>query len=146
MALWGKTDTVADVPKYLNAADKSNVYFVDIEEATVAANKAKGLDTSGWTKYTTYTDTNSVTRHKAEVLVAMGVAAADSGDVGARVIAATAMVDGSAYTIVTAGDTDFTSFGAADSVVGTAFTMANAPGTGTGTVSVGTDDAVVADT
>ena len=82
MALWGKTDEAASVPKYLNTADAGNAYFVDIEEAGVAANKAKGLDTGGWNLYTTYTDANGATRHKAECLVAMGVAAVDAGDAG----------------------------------------------------------------
>ena len=55
-------------------------------------------------------------------------------EAGGDIINVTAAVDGTAYVIVTAGTTDFTSFGAADSNVGTTFTMANAPGTGTGTV------------
>jgi len=44
---------------------------------------------------------------------------------------ATAMVAGTEYTIKTAGDTVWTNFGAADSVVGTSF-VATAVGTGTG--------------
>ena len=55
-------------------------------------------------------------------------------EAGGDIIAVTAAVDGTQYEIITAGDTDFTTFGAADSNVGTVFTMANAPGTGTGTV------------
>tara|TARA_B110000977_G_scaffold173621_1_gene226901 strand:- start:187 stop:471 length:285 start_codon:yes stop_codon:yes gene_type:complete len=82
MALWGNTDTAADAPKNLVAADLANTYFVDVTEAAVAANKAKGLDTSGWNSYTTYTDGTGAVRHKAECLVAMGVTAADAGDVG----------------------------------------------------------------
>lgn len=49
-------------------------------------------------------------------------------------IAATALVTGTVYQILTAGDTDFTLVGAADSDVGTVFTATGA-GTGTGTVS-----------
>ncbi len=49
-------------------------------------------------------------------------------------IAATAMVNGTSYSILTVGTTDFTSFGAANNNIGTVFTMSNAPGTGTGTV------------
>ena len=82
MALWGKTDVVGDVPSYLNTTDAGNCYFVDVEEAGVAANKAKGLDTGGWNLYTTYTDADGATRHKPECLVAMGVSAADAGDDG----------------------------------------------------------------
>jgi hypothetical protein len=54
--------------------------FVDSNEATVAANKAKGITGAGWWAFITYTDAQSVTRTKAECLVAMAVAAADSGD------------------------------------------------------------------
>ena len=66
-------------------------------------------------------------------------AAADDGAVemeeaGGAIIAVTAAVDGSSYTIMVPGTTNFTGFGAADSNAGTTFTMANAPGTGTGTV------------
>ena len=82
MALWGKTDTVGDVPSYLNTTDAGNCYFIDETEAGVASNKAKGLDTGGWTLYTTYTDGQGATRHKAECLVAMGVSAVDAGDLG----------------------------------------------------------------
>lgn len=78
MALWGKTDTANDAPKYLSSADASNVFLVDIDEA--AANKGIGLGTGGWNLYTTYTDANGNTRHKAENLVAMAVTAADAGD------------------------------------------------------------------
>lgn len=47
-------------------------------------------------------------------------------------IDATALVSGTKYKIVTAGDTDFTAIGAADSNVGTIF-VATGAGTGTGT-------------
>jgi hypothetical protein len=56
------------------------VFFVDANEATVAANKAKGITGAGWWLYRTYTDAQETTRHKAECLIAMSVAAADSGD------------------------------------------------------------------
>jgi hypothetical protein len=56
------------------------LFFVDANEATVAANKAKGITGAGWWLYRTYTDAQSTTRHKAECLVSMAVAAADSGD------------------------------------------------------------------
>ena len=81
MALWGKTDSAADEPKWLNADDpnksndKDNVYFVDLEEAGVASNRAKGLTGPGWWLYHT-----SNGRHYAECLVPMKVTAADAGD------------------------------------------------------------------
>lgn len=50
-------------------------------------------------------------------------------------IAATAMVNGTVYKIVTPGTTNFTSFGSSSNAAGTVFT-ATGPGTGTGTVCV----------
>ena len=55
--------------------------------------------------------------------------AADTNDT----LAVTALQNGATYTILTAGTTNFTLVGAADSNVGTTFT-ATGPGTGTGTV------------
>lgn len=83
MALWGKTDTAEDAPKYVPAADANNVFFVDVTEAGIAANKAKGLGTGGWNLYTTYEAESGETRHKAETLVAMRVTALAAGDDGA---------------------------------------------------------------
>lgn len=56
------------------------IVFVDAQEALVEANKAKGITGAGWWSYITYTDAQSVTRHKAECLVAMAVDAVDAGD------------------------------------------------------------------
>jgi hypothetical protein len=90
MALWGKTDELASVPKWLeddaNNTNKShdidNAVFVDLTEAGVATNRAKGLKTPGWNLYHTYTDALGNTRHKTESLVVMKVSAADAGDDG----------------------------------------------------------------
>ena len=90
MASWGKTDTLAAAPKYLEddvyntnkSHDKDNAVFVDLTEAGVVANRAKGLKTPGWNLYHTYTDQNGVTRHKAESLVVMKVSAVAAGDLG----------------------------------------------------------------
>ena len=90
MALWGKTDVAADVPKWLetdaNNTNKSNdedlAVFVDLTEAGIASNRAKGLKTPGWNLYHTYTDQNGATRHKAESLVPMKVTAVAAGDLG----------------------------------------------------------------
>lgn len=60
--------------------DPTKVFGVDATEASVAANKAKGLNTAGWTRYKTYTDAQGTTRHKAEVLVAMGTITGDAAD------------------------------------------------------------------
>jgi len=80
MALWGNTDTANDKPQYLSAADKAATVGVDEGEAQVANNIAKGLNTPGWVKYSTYTDGNGNTRHKSEVLVAMSTISGDAAD------------------------------------------------------------------
>ena len=85
MALWGKTDELASVPKWLetdanntNASnDADNAVFIDLSEAAVTANRAKGLKTPGWNLYS-----NAGGRHRSEVLVAMKMSAADAGDAG----------------------------------------------------------------
>lgn len=88
MASWTKTDSAAGAPKYLakDAADSdaaNTVFFIDVTEAKVANNIAKGLKTPGWTRYSEYTTNGgSVTRRKVEVLVPMKVTAANAGDLG----------------------------------------------------------------
>lgn len=54
------------------SGNSSKVFGVDKTEAGVATNRAKGIKTPGWTRYTTYTDAQGNTRNKVEVLVAMG--------------------------------------------------------------------------
>ena len=56
------------------------IVFVDSDEATVPANKAKGITGAGWWAFTSYTDSQSATRTKAECLVAFASTAADAGD------------------------------------------------------------------
>jgi hypothetical protein len=82
MASWGKTDTLADTPKYLTSAEAADAIFVDTTEAKVASNRSKGIKTPGWNTYTEYTDQNGNTRRKVENLVVMKVAAVDAGDLG----------------------------------------------------------------
>jgi hypothetical protein len=77
MGQWAKTDTLASAPKYLEAAEKANVVFIDVTEAGVAANRAKGLKTPGWNLYN-----NAGGRNRTECLVAMKVSAVDAGDLG----------------------------------------------------------------
>ena len=85
MALWGKTDTLADVPTWLSADtdntnasnDKDNAIFVGVTEAGIAANRAKGIKTPGWNLHIT-----AGGRTRTECLVAMKVSAADAGDLG----------------------------------------------------------------
>jgi hypothetical protein len=149
MALWGKTDELASVPKWLEddanntntSNDRDNAVFIDVEEAQVTANRAKGLKTPGWNLYS-----NAGGRHRSEVLVAMKVTAANAGDQGVVQLAATAMANNTIYTIVTAGTTDFTAVGAANNDVGTAFTsdISGGAATGTGVVAL-SDDPIAAD-
>ena len=88
MGSWGKTDTLADAPKWLDADDPnvSNdldyAFLVDVDEAQVASNRSKGLKTPGWNLYREYTDQNGNTRRIVEPLVAMKVSAAEAGDEG----------------------------------------------------------------
>ena len=85
MALWGKTDALASVPKWLESDannpnwsnDRDNAVFVDVTEAGVASNRAKGLKTPGWNLYS-----NAGGRHRSECLVAMKVSAVAAGDAG----------------------------------------------------------------
>lgn len=78
MALWSNTDAEASKPKYLNSTDKAATLGVSVDEAQTAGNVAKGINTPGWVKYTTYTDAQGNTRHKSEVLVAMGTITGDN--------------------------------------------------------------------
>lgn len=57
-----------------------NILFVDREESQQAENRAKGLLSPGWWLYRTYTDAQSNVRHKSELLVAIDVPTATSGD------------------------------------------------------------------
>lgn len=59
---------------------ESGIYFADRGEAQLEGNKKKGIKYPGWWLYKTYTDANSVVRHKAECLIALDVVAGTSGD------------------------------------------------------------------
>ena len=80
MALWSNTDAALSKPKYLTATEKTATAGVSVEEAGVAANKAKGVAHAGWVKNMTYTDAQGSTRNKTEVLVAMGSMVQSGGD------------------------------------------------------------------
>jgi len=76
--LWKDTDTADGVPKYLDAGDAANAYFIDTTEAAVASNRAKGLKTTGWNLYEEYGNG----RKRVETLVAMRRTAVEAGDAG----------------------------------------------------------------
>jgi hypothetical protein len=58
--------------------------YIDKTEATIPANKARGLTAPGWWKYITYTDAAGNTRHKAQHLVAFKSAPTDAADTDDR--------------------------------------------------------------
>lgn len=80
MALWSNTDEENSKPKNLSNAEKALTAGVSVEEAQVAANKAKGVAHSGWVRNVTYTDAQGSVRNKTEVLVAMGSMLQAGGD------------------------------------------------------------------
>lgn len=63
-------------------SERRGLVFVSREESQIAANRAKGLVSPGWWLYQTYTDADTNTRHKAELLIALDVLNAVSGDAG----------------------------------------------------------------
>jgi len=58
--------------------------YIDDTEATIPANRARGLTAPGWWKYRTYTDASGSTRHKAEHLVSFKDAPTVSADTDDR--------------------------------------------------------------
>jgi len=80
MALWSNTDAALSKPKYLTTAEKTATAGISVEEAGVTANKAKGVQHSGWVTTRTYTDAQGNTRNKTETLVAMGSMVQAGGD------------------------------------------------------------------
>lgn len=61
---------LANVSFPANNYSIQNLYGADVIEIAVPENRNRGFSHTGWTHYTTYSDTNGV-RHKAETLVAM---------------------------------------------------------------------------
>lgn len=85
----GSTYALSEKPSFVaheasasgRSGDSSKVFGVNVTEANVAANRAKGLNTPGWVRYNTYTDAQGNTRNKSEVLVAASsFTAAVAGD------------------------------------------------------------------
>ena len=75
MSLYGRTDSAANVTKagrrIAATSQAKQVIFVDVTEASLEANKERGLNAPGWWSYFSYTDASGATRHKAEHLVTM---------------------------------------------------------------------------
>lgn len=60
--------------------DSRQLVFVDETEAKQDSNKMKGITGAGWWLHKSYQDQSGDTRYKSELLIAMTVAAATSGD------------------------------------------------------------------
>lgn len=81
MPLWGNTDAANKKPAYLSTADKQNAVFIDRTEASIEANRAKGITNPGWWLISpSYTDAQGNTRQRVECLVALDQIAAVAGD------------------------------------------------------------------
>ncbi len=80
------------VAEYVIKGGDSNsdyqLVFVDTTEDGIASNKSRGIDGPGWWLYRTYNTAEGTTRHKAEKLAALRVAAGTSGDVADETVAA----------------------------------------------------------
>lgn len=74
----GLTVTANEQPAYIPEADLNKVFGISVSEAQESTNIAKGINTPGWVKYVTYTDSGSNTRHKTETLVAFGAINGDA--------------------------------------------------------------------
>lgn len=104
MALWGKTDNDASKPKYLSdtlrndqsTSDLDTTVGIDVTEAKVTANIAKGLNTPGWVQYRTYTDAQGNTRNKSEVLVALSSLTGDNDTIAPEITITVQPANGSA--------------------------------------------------
>ena len=98
----GSTATVANtavikrtppkhVAEFVILGGDSNSYeliFADATEGSLAESKSRGIKNPGWWLYRTYTDHYGNTRHKAECIAALSVAAGTSGDMADDTIAA----------------------------------------------------------
>ena len=79
------------VAEFVILGGDSNSYeliFADSTEGSLAESKSRGIKNPGWWLYRTYTDHYGNTRHKAECIAAMSVAAGTSGDASDDTIAA----------------------------------------------------------
>lgn len=93
MALWGKTDAEASVPKWFDKYSKMDslatntptvpgrqVLFVSVEEAQLEENIKRGFDTPGWWSYYTIEMPDGTKRYKTECLVVIHEPQSTAGD------------------------------------------------------------------
>ena len=79
------------VAEFVILGGDSNSYeliFADSTEGSLNESKSRGIKNPGWWLYRTYTDHYGNTRHKAECIAALSVAAGTSGDMADDTIAA----------------------------------------------------------
>jgi hypothetical protein len=79
MALWGKTDTPANHPKWIAKQPipaGATVMFIDRAAAQLPDNRAKGIKSPGWWIYNSWTNADGSVQHSAELLVAINELAA----------------------------------------------------------------------
>lgn len=101
-------------------AENDKIIFVDLTEAGLAQNRAKGIRIPGWTKYEEFVDAQGTTKYKVEPLVAMTVVAGTSGDaaddaiaadtaltIGTQPADATTVSGAATFTVVAAGATSY---------------------------------------
>jgi hypothetical protein len=115
--------TLSEKPAYVphesatsttDSGDSSAVFGVDSTEAAVSTNIAKGINTPGWVRYRTYTDSEGKTRNKVEVLVAgngssTGFTVTNTGDAADdATVADRAITIGTQPTSVTGAATPYT--------------------------------------
>lgn len=93
MALWGKTDAAASIPKWFDryhAMDSletntptvpgRQVLFISQEEAALEENIKRGFDTPGWWSYYTIEMPDGTKRYKTECLVVLSETQSAAGD------------------------------------------------------------------
>ena len=71
------------VAEYVIVGGDSNSYdlvFVDTTEDSIASNKTRGISGPGWWLYRSFVSSSGLTKHKAECLVPLKVAAGSAGD------------------------------------------------------------------
>jgi hypothetical protein len=66
----GNESTAAGNGDHIN--NGSDLYFVDVDEAQQAENRARGLKNPGWWLYRSWTNADGSVQHRAECLIALG--------------------------------------------------------------------------
>ncbi len=99
--------------------ENSKIIFVDLTEAGVSTNRAKGIRIPGWTKYEEFVDAQGTKKYKVENLVAMTVTAGTAGDAEdviagdaalvftAQPADATTTLGGATFTVAATGATSY---------------------------------------